>query len=701
MARRYIFTNSLSSGELAPEYLMRTDTAVRGEGAKTFRNALLMAGGGFKRRWGTTDLSALPGRARLETIGVGADDAMILCFSSGKFQVFDLDGIELFVSTVGMPWSGADLVSMQVAVESNRVVVCSQSFFPRLLTYDPVALTWSSEELPFADGLNSASTQPYWRYAAKGISLTPSANTGSITLTADAAVFTTDHIGVKFRYVGIEVLITAVTSATVATGTVVGTLYPTLNCTVGSSAGFIVGQVVAGDTTQIQGVVSAVPDGTHVTVQMLDGYTAFDTTEALVGPTAKSTMSASASTTLAASVEWDEAMISAARGYPGACALHGARLLLGNFPNAQNAMAASTTGDITNFDTGSGLDTDAIIEVMGRENSLGLKHFGSHEQLLMFTESGPFYVPEQVAAPLSPTHFEILRIGPEAAGEVAPLVISEGMLFSENLSGRVMIAAQTGNVRRSWEISDLSELGFHLMGTPVELELLAAGTEADRLVFQLRDDGQMSVLTYRRGAQSSAWGLWTTTGSWVSMVAAAGTLYLVAKRTINSVVTYRLEKFDPTAYGDGTVSLAALTTPCSLYASSDVTVWDGTANLGASSLSAAGVLEDIEDTYTAVQVGLDFTTTVAVVPPIDPEKGLNDKIRICRVDVDCISSVGFKVNGYDSYGWIGAIGGDVGPDSSVRRFRLLGGRSRDATATLVQDVGGPLEVRSITMEVTS
>jgi hypothetical protein len=75
----------------------------------------------------------------------------------------------------------------------------------------------------------------------------------------------------------------------------------------------------------------------------------------------------------------------------------------------------------THINTGSGLETDAIIERVGRETSLGLKHFGSSEQLLLFTEGGVYYVPEQVAAPLSPTNFELLKIGPEAAGDPVPL----------------------------------------------------------------------------------------------------------------------------------------------------------------------------------------------------------------------------------------------------------------------------------------
>ena len=57
-------------------------------------------------------------------------------------------------------------------------------------------------------------------------------------------------------------------------------------------------------------------------------------------------------------------------------------------------------------------------------------------------------------------------------------------------------------------------------------------------------------------------------------------------------------------------------------------------------------------------------------------------------------------NGRDPSGWSGAIGGATVPQSGVRRFRPLG-RAKYPTFTILQEIGGPLEIRSVTMEVTS
>lgn len=700
MARRFPFITSFAAGEIAEEYQMRTDLQVRNEACRQFRNAQSLAGGGFRRRYGTSHIAALTALTRLETYGIGDDDARLLLFSEGVFEVRQLDGTVVQTISSSVPWVAVDLFTMQVAIEDGKIVVASRSFAPRILTL--TGSTWAIATLSFADGLNGSKLQPYWRFAARGMSLTPGAYTGAgVALESSAAFFDADHVGTRLRYTGVEITVTAVTDSDTATGTVIGSLYPTLTVTVGSSTGFLVGQEVQGEDSQVTGVVAAVPGGTSLTIQLLDGYTYFDATEALVGPTAKSTISAVAlAGTPAATTEWDEALIGTHRGYPGACALHRNRLMLGDFPAAQNVMAASATGDITDFNTGSGLETDAIIERVGRETSLGLKHFGSTEQLLMLTEGGVYYVPEQVAAPLSPTNFELLKIGPEAAGDPAPLLVTEGMMFIERDSGRAMICIPTGNVRRSWEISDLSELAYHLMGTPVEMELVAAGTESDRLVPVLNTAGDMAVLTYRRSAQFSAWGVWSTVGAWRSLVYAAGDLYAVAERTINAVTTFRLEKFSGTAWADGMISLAAITTPVTAYAGHTVGVWDGDDKIGEFAVNGSGVLQGVDDSYGAVQVGLDFTVTVEGVTPIDQQMGLRPNYKITRVDVDAVNSTGFTGNGRNPSGWVGSVGGATGAQTGVRRFRPLG-RGKYPTFTIEQTVGGPLQVRSVTMEVTS
>jgi hypothetical protein len=696
VARREQFSNSFSAGEIAPELLMRSDLQTRNEALKRGRNITVVQGGGFRRRPGTVDLAGMPGDAIVETLGVGDDDARLLVFYGGGFQVRDLDGVLIQNIASGAPWLAADLPNLQFAIESDRIVVTGGNFPPTQVK--KIAGVWAISTLGFKDGLNGAIRQPYWRYAPVDVSIAPSGYTGSITVVASAAAFQASHVGTRIRYSGVEILVTAYTSPTQVTGTVQGSLYPTLSVTVGSSDGFIGGQEVQGETTQIKGVVSNVPDGTHVEVQLLGNYSSFSTTEKLVGPTAVSAISAVGTvSTPAETVDWDEQLISAAQGYPRACALHKTRLLLGDFPNAKNAFAASAVGDITDFDVGTGLDTDAIVDTIGRDSTLGIKHFASAEQLIILTEAGPHYIPEQVAAPLSASNIELLKIGPEAAGVPSPVAAAEGTLFTELRSGRLMIATPTGNVRRSWEIADLSEIAYHLAGSPKDLVLLAASSESDRLVCSLRDDGQIAVMNYRRGQQFTAWSLWDTTGEWRSITAAGGMLYAVSKRNFGAGDVYRLERFEEGVWGDGIVHSGG---DISHLNGATVGIWDGDAKLKTTTVAAGAVTPPTG--VTSYDVGLDFTLTAEVVPPIDGSIGLARKIRICRAWLDVLNTLNIRANGQTAVGFSNAagVGGSEAAFSGQLHFYLMG-RSRDMTLSITQTEGGPCEVRSLTMEVTT
>lgn len=707
MARREIFSNSLSAGEIAPEYLSRTDMAVRKEAAKTLVNVNVLAGGGARRRGGTRDLVDLGADTRLMSIGIGSN-AKLLAFSAGHMKIMNLDGT-LIQDVSGAPWALGDLRVMQVAIETTVIVVSCNSFWPQVLTN--VNGTWSIAAFAFAAGNSGAVRQPYFRFPGNaGVTLSPSAYTGSVTVVASASIFTATHVGTRFRYAGVELLITAFTDSTHVTATVQGSLYPTITASVATSSIFLIGQEVSGLNSNTKGVVAAIPDSTHVTVQLTGGYSYFDWTsstvsEKIVSPTGVTAQGSTAPVlvgTPAPSIQWDEAVFSVARGYPNSCGLHRTRLLFGDFPAEPNLFCGSSVGDITNFDVGTGLDTNAIVELIGRNSSVGIRHFGSTEQLLLFTQSGAQYVPEQIGAPLSPTNFDLLKIGPESAATPVPVLVAEGMLFVEDRSGRVLGTIPTGNVRRTWVVSDLSELAFHMMGTPVEIVLMAALSASDRKLIVVKSDGTLAVMSYRRNDTVSAWQRWQTVGSWRSAVFTGGALYLAAARTIAGVTTYRLEVQDETVLGDGVVSIPSLSTAIPRLAGQTVSVWSGNSYLGDFSMGGGGLLVGVSDSYSAVSVGFDTQITVELVPPIDDTMGLRNKLRIPRVDVEAISSGAFKVNGYDPSGFASTVGvgGAVTLQSGVRRFRTLG-RSQTRTATITQDHAAPFEARSISMEVTS
>lgn len=700
MPRFRTWTPAIEAGELAPEYKFRTDAPVRNRGLLKARNVRLLSGGGWERRWGTRRKVEHAGAVRYETIGIGESDALLFAFGPGRLDIYRSDWTVAQSITAGCPWTTADLDTMQVAAEQNRVTVTSRLFYPYEIVRATSSSPWSVVPKTFSPGQNGALLQPYYRFHAPGTALIPSALTGAITLTTTAPHFTAAHVNTRVRYQGVEIVIDNFTSPTEVKGQVLGSLYPTLTVPVDSIGGFLVGDVVEGSESKVRGVVVAVGT-TTLTVLLTDGYEYFQSSpaEKLIGPNNRVTLTGAPTLAPpAGAADWDEQLISTARGFPGACGYHRGRQILADFPAAPNLICASSPGDPDDYDVGEGGPADAIVETVARDDTLRIRFIASMEQLLVFTEAGSYYVPETVGAPFSPTNAEFLKIGPEAIGDAAPVQVSEGMLFAEARSGRLLIALPTGQVRRSWEIADLSELSYHLMGTPKKLAVLPATARSDREIVVLKDDGTIAWMRYRRGQEVAGWCPWDTQGAWRTIAVVDGRLMLGAERNVGGVKVWG-EELDPLATLDGCALSADGIWPHLPGAAVSVTkerqaIWTGT-------LSGSGAAPS-ESWWGGVDGGFAYTVAVEYPPPIDGESGQWRPMQIIRAFVTVRASGTFRVAGRQMAIFEAEAAEDAWPSlfTGVRE-EWVSGIAFDRTLTISQDTAGPLTVEAVTMEVKS
>jgi hypothetical protein len=710
MPRFRTWTVSVEAGELAPEYRLRTDAIVRNKGLLRARNIRLLSGGGWEKRWGTRRVAGHSGPVRYETIGLGERLAVLFVFGAGRLDIYDTSWTLLQSITSGCPWVAGDLRTMQVASEYQRVTVASRSF--ATIEISRSGTTWSVAPKAFAAGQGGTVLQPYWRFQQRGVTLTPSGLSGSITLTTSADHWVADHVGARVRYQGQEITITAVASAASATGTVVSALFPTLSVPVVSSSGFTVGDLVRGKDSEVEGLVTDIPSGTSLTVLLTSGFQTFigtGTPEDLVGPNQQTKLTADpTSTTPATALDWDEQLISAARGYPGGVAYHRGRQILYDFEAAPNLLAASAPGDPDDFGVGDGNVADAVVETVGRDSTLRIRFVGSMEQLLVFTDSGSYYVPETVGAPFAATNAEFLHIGPEAIGQTAPVRVAEGMMFCEAGSGRMLVLLPTGNVRRSWDVADLSELSFHLMADrtcgfgsegadlPFRIEVMSATAHSDREIVVLKADGTAAWLRYRRGQDVAGWCPWDTTGQWISSAVFAGSLVLCAFRN----GAYSSEYLDPCAVLDGCSSSATAT--WTHLANQTVFMTKDLQAVRQGALNGSGVYATPESWWGTIDAGFHYSVEVEYPPPIDGENGQMRPMQIVRVFCDVVGSSPFRIDNFN----VGRFGGPVVDDAlppltTTVMERWIAGFGWSRTVRITQDEPGPLRVQAFTMEVKS
>ncbi len=212
---------SFTAGEIAPELLGRHDLKSYENGAARLRNVVVKSTGGVSRRPGLAFVDTVPGPARLIAFAFNTEQDYLLAVVDGGMRVFRDDAL---ATTAVTPWTEAQLDQLSWTQDADTLIVCHPEVAPRRITRTGHT-SWTIAGFTFdTDATTGACKQPYFRFAPATVTLTPSATTGTITLTASASLFQAGHVGARFRLDGKEVQISAVTSGTVATGSVIQTL---------------------------------------------------------------------------------------------------------------------------------------------------------------------------------------------------------------------------------------------------------------------------------------------------------------------------------------------------------------------------------------------------------------------------------------------------------------------------------------------
>src|SRR5690606_22580380 len=122
----------------------------------------------------------------------------------------------------GMPWTADISGDLRFRESQNVVIISGPGIRLQHVDYTPSIGLWTHSVFAFATDPTGAIRAPFHNFfLGRGITVQPSARSGSITLTFSQPVLDPGHVGVRFRYAERQVEITAVNSPTSATATVI------------------------------------------------------------------------------------------------------------------------------------------------------------------------------------------------------------------------------------------------------------------------------------------------------------------------------------------------------------------------------------------------------------------------------------------------------------------------------------------------
>ena len=213
MPRTTLALTSFVSGELGSKLDGRTDFAKYNTGAKTLQNFLVHPQGSATRRVGTQFIAEVKDstkKTRLIPFEFSTTQTYILEFGNQYMRVYKDKGQVLSSGSpfeISTPYLEAELFDIKFAQSADVLYICHPNHAVRKLSRTGHT-AWTLTEIEFTNG-------PYLVQNSTATTITPSATTGTGTLTASASLFASTDVNRLVAIHGGYVKITGFTSATV------------------------------------------------------------------------------------------------------------------------------------------------------------------------------------------------------------------------------------------------------------------------------------------------------------------------------------------------------------------------------------------------------------------------------------------------------------------------------------------------------
>jgi len=739
-------------GEVSPSLISRTDSKVYSSSAQKVENFFLRAEGGVIKRAGLSNIyefdttvdTSKTQQHRIIPYIFSDDERYIISLENLKIRVFRVDTsfnvtlattITQDSSSAALPFTHDNIHEVTYAQSGDTMFIAHQTFMVRKLVRTGLT-SFAVETYTFDQ--NSANTivhQPYFSFQTPGVTLDPSATSGSgVTFTTSSAYWDTTgsqsggdypnslHVGINFRYNDSELKITSVQSATQATGTVfgnlkrrlkvdsfrtsegVGTVEVTLlNHGLAANAAFTVDNASA-----VGGIARSNLNGARTVSEVIDDNTFTFT----AGANATSAAAGGGTPTLethAPVTEWSEQSYSALRGFPAAVAFHQNRLWYGGTLGQPDGLWGSKTGTFFNFDVGEAADNDALDLTASIGDINTIRHIISNKDLHVFTSTDEFIVPALQGAVTTPTNASIERQTSFGSSFLRPYLYDGATVFVDS-SGSMVREFIFSDAVKGYTGQPISTLSSHLINTPIQMAMLSGAIgRAENYLFIVDADGSIAVFNSNRVEQRAGWTQFTSQGSFHSVCVIDTRVYAVVKFDKGDGTNkYFLCEFSNSFNTDlaktysGTNGVFSVSSDFANGAVVDVV--NGTFYLGSFTVSGGNVdVSSVDSSISSAEIGLKFDVTLKTNPidAVVADGPLTGEFRtVQRVVLDLNNTLSVTVNNTNLI--IRQVTDDMSqPRNAItgkKEFRLLG-FGRDPQITITQNAPLALQINSIVAEV--
>lgn len=462
---------------------------------------------------------------------VRAADKIGITIPSGQTFTYVSGGTLTKALSITTPYQEDELADIRFAQSADVMTLTHQGYYPSELTRTaPTTFSFAAiadiETGPFLD-INETTT-----------TLTSSADSGTVTLTASASIFNANHIG------ALVILYVQDLSA-------LPPWEPAKSITAGDLR-LSNGKVYEAANTATTGTVPPSHDegsqfdgAGNVEWGYLHSLYGVARITAQAGTTATATVLDFMPVVTPATTEnWAFGAWSEDQGYPAIVTYYGDRLVFANTLERPQDQYASKTGDYHNFSVSSPqVDDDAITQTLNSRQTNAIVELVPLEQLVSLTANGSWASPNRGES-WSPETVGFYRQANTGAANLRSIMAGEGAIYAERFGTRLR-TLEFAYDRDKFGGKELTVLARHLFkeGTIVDMDY---AEYPDGILWVVRSDGVLIGMTYLPEQEVIAFSRHDTDGYFerVCVIPEEGrdAVYFVVRRTINGTEVHYLER---------------------------------------------------------------------------------------------------------------------------------------------------------------
>jgi hypothetical protein len=580
----YTKQSSFANGEVSADMWGRDDYAKYFVSAKTLENFIPLPYGGAQNRPGTkfiTEVKDSSKKVKLLPFQFSVEQAYIIEAGENYFRYYKDGGQIINGSTIvetTTTYGENYLFNLKTAQSADTLYLCNSNYKPKTLTRTS-HYNWTLTNFDFKGG-------PFRDQNTTTTRLTPSATTGTITVTASSGVFTSNMVGGLLKishdiygqsahFSGSAENTTAVvkvngdwdlqiTDPYAATFTIQisndnGTTWETLktySCTDSSSAIQDSGNIDHYALLRIYSTASTDGWGSYTLSSTafanngyatITAYTNATTVTATVYENGNKYIWGIAST--GSTADWSIGAWNEEYGYPACAKFYQNRLGFAGSTKDPLTLWMSQTGDYPNFIVNSPTeDSDAITAPLVSEGVNSIRSMVSISNMMAFTAGGTWKIGTgSESTSLAPTTVRALQQGYIGVSNLNPIVIGSRILYCQEMGSTIRdISYQLAD--DVYKGDDMTMLSRHLFKNYSIVDW-AFQQEPDGIIWAIRSDGVLLSFTYNKEQDVYAWSRHITDGEYESVAAIPGDgyteIYFVVRREINGVYKRYIEKLVP------------------------------------------------------------------------------------------------------------------------------------------------------------